>query len=79
MVVIAEPTSSLLLDENRHRLLRNLAPRLRALDERYEMPSAMLAEALAIGRIADTEDVCDWLIAWETYCALEASGFPWLE
>ena len=78
-MVIAEPTGALLLSENRRRLLRELAPRLRAFEERYEMPSAMLADALASGRVVDTEDVCDWVIDWETYCALTAGGSPRLE
>ncbi len=78
-MVIADATGSLLLEENRRRLLAELVPLIRSFEERYELRSADLSQALADGRIMDTEEICDWLIAWETYRALEAGGPPRLE
>jgi predicted transcriptional regulator len=77
-MVIAEPTAELLLAENRQRLIRELLPQIRRYEDRYEIQSESLAAALADGRIADTEEICDWVIAWETYRALTASGSPQL-
>lgn len=71
-MVIAEPTAELMLAENRTRLIRDLQPVIKRYELRYEIPSASLADALADGRVSDTEEVCDWMIAWETYRALTA-------
>jgi len=75
-MMIAEPTGEMLLEENRQRLLRELPAIINAFELRYELPSTGLAKALEDGRIADTEEVCEWVIAWE---ALSALGSPQLE
>jgi hypothetical protein len=60
------------LSENRRRLLAELRPLIDAYETRYEIASSDLSRALEAGLVRDTEDVCDWLIAWETYRALTA-------
>jgi hypothetical protein len=60
------------LSENRRQLLAELRPLIAAYETRYEIASADLPHALESGLVRDTEDVCDWVIAWETYVALTA-------
>lgn len=38
-----------------------LDARLRVFEQRYELPSAALSEALATGRLHDTAEVSEWL------------------
>ncbi len=38
-----------------------LDARLRVFEQRYELPSSALPEALATGRLHDTADVSEWL------------------
>lgn len=38
-----------------------LDARLRVFEQRYELPSAALAEALGSGQLRDTADVSEWL------------------
>jgi hypothetical protein len=65
-----------LFAENRARLVAELTPRLRDYESRYELASTDLEAALADGRIRDTEDICDWVIAWETLRALKGDPAP---
>jgi predicted transcriptional regulator len=82
-MVISHPAEpevyAAMLEENRRRLVADLRPILAAYETRYEIPSDRIAEELEAGRLRDTEDVCDWVIAWETYRALAADGPPRLE
>ena len=66
------------LDDNHRRLVPELRARLRAYEARYEIRSESLRDALADGRLRDTEDVCDWVVAWEAYRAATA-GSPRVE
>jgi hypothetical protein len=60
-----------LLADNRAHLLAEVKPVLRAFEARYEINSADLDAALADGRLRETEDICDWVVALETLRALE--------
>lgn len=60
------------LEDNQRRLVVSLGARLRAFEARYELQSASVRDALADGRLRDTEDVCEWVVAWEAYRAATA-------
>lgn len=71
--------SAATLAANRLRVLDELRPLLNLFEVRYELSSERLMEALASGALPDTEEVCDWVIAWETYRALRDGGPSRLE
>ena len=73
---IASADLRLMTDTERSRLLEaafNSAPdaletylavldaRLRVFEQRYEMPSSVLGDALADGRLRDTKEVSEWM------------------
>ena len=60
-----------LLEQNRQRLLRELRSKARQYEARHELRSTELEAALASGRLHDTAEVCDWVIAVHTIRALE--------
>jgi hypothetical protein len=60
-----------LLQQNTDRLLRELRKTLKQFEARYEIASSRLEEELAAGRLRETTEICDWLIAFRTYRLLE--------
>jgi len=60
------------LEDNQRRLVASLRARLQSFEARYELRSESVRDALTDGRLRDTEDVCDWVVAWEAYCAATA-------
>jgi hypothetical protein len=63
-----------LLDQNRTRLLRSLRRKLRGYEARFELSSDRLDQELAAGRLRETAEICDWVIAFHTYRALKHGG-----
>lgn len=63
-----------LLAQNKERLLKDLRRRLRAFEGRFELSSERVEEELASGRLRETAEVCDWVIALRTYRALVNAG-----
>ncbi len=60
-----------LLRQNTDRLLRELRNKLALFEARYELPSSRVEEELAAGRLRETTEICDWLIALRTYRLLQ--------
>ncbi|HWP62814.1 MAG TPA: hypothetical protein VNO86_05030 [Candidatus Binatia bacterium] len=58
------------LIENERRFVAEVGPRLKALEERYGVPSAEVRQAVQDGRLEDTYETCSWVILWESYRAL---------
>ena len=58
------------LAANREEMIVKLRARLNVFENRYELRSAGLRAALDKGVIRETAEVAEWLIAWDTYCAL---------
>lgn len=75
LVSPSNPFDQTLLAENKRRMLSRLKQQLQAYEQRYETPSAKIADELAAGHLQDTAEVCDWVIAFRTYQAL-ISGQP---
>jgi predicted transcriptional regulator len=60
----------LVLEENLHRLIRDYEQRVHEFEGRYEIHSGDLAAELAAGRLRETAEVAEWVIAWRTLEAL---------
>ena len=69
-----EWTNEQLLAQNRSRLMRETQVKLRGYEARYELSSSRVEEELAAGRLRETAEICDWVIALHTYQALEHEG-----
>jgi hypothetical protein len=63
--------SKLPLDQNRQRLLKEVRVSLSTYEARYELASDQLEGELAAGRIRETAEICDWVIALHSYRLLE--------
>lgn len=63
---------TLVLEENLHRLIRDYERRVLGFEARYKIESADLAVELAAGRLRETADVAEWVIAWRTLEALRS-------
>ncbi len=59
------------LKANRYRLMGELEKRLRQYEARYELKSEQLDGELQAGRIRDTAEICEWVIAYHTYSILQ--------
>ena len=68
-----------MLADNQRGLITRLRAELHTYETRYEIPSAHIRQALVDGRLRDTEDVCNWVIAWESYRAAAQAGPARLE
>ena len=62
--------SETLLEQNRQRLMKELIASLREYENRFELGSERLDDELAAGRIRETAEICDWVIAFHSYQAL---------
>lgn len=62
--------SDALLAQNRDRLLRDLRREMRGFEARFELSSDKLEDELASGRLRETAEVCNWVIATRTYRTL---------
>lgn len=60
-----------ILEHSRQQLQKELARRLRHFEAVYGLKSAELEAALKTERLTETAEVCDWLITYHTYCAIE--------
>lgn len=60
-----------ILEQNRQNLLKEYRRKLREYETRYEMSSAEAEEALSSGRLRETAEVCDWMIAHQLYRSLQ--------
>jgi len=60
-----------LLQQNRRRLMGELREKIRRYEARYEIASSRVEVELKSGRLRETAEICDWLIAFRTYLALE--------
>ena len=60
-----------LLQKNTERLLRDLKEKMRNCEARYEIASSRVEEEVAAGRLRETAEVCEWLIAIRTYRLLQ--------
>ena len=60
--------------ESRREYIESLRARLAAFEERYKMPSELLREALASGKVKETADVAKWALAAESLEAIEKAG-----
>ena len=63
--------TSELLEQNRQRLLKELRREIREYEARYELSSDRVEKELEAGRLRETGEICDWLIAAEMYRALQ--------
>jgi hypothetical protein len=70
---VIEPSQEV-LDENRFRLVLELAARMRTFEEKYGFASMSLPVELGAGRVTETTDVANWLAAYRTLTALLGSG-----
>lgn len=59
-----------LLQQNRVHLIHHLQRKIRGYEAQYELASGQVETELQRGRIRDTADVCDWVIAFRTLRAL---------
>ena len=64
-------SNALLLQQNTDRLLRELRDKLGRYEARYEMASSRVEEELTAGRLRETTEICDWLMAFRTHRLLE--------
>ncbi|MFN0070771.1 MAG: hypothetical protein ACKVVP_04690 [Chloroflexota bacterium] len=60
-----------LLQANRLQLRRNLKRKLRRYECQFEFSSDRVESELAGGRLRETADVCDWVIALRTLRTLD--------
>jgi len=60
-----------LLEQNRRRLLLELAQELRVYEQRYELASHLVEQELSAGRLRETAETCDWVIAYTAYRSLQ--------
>jgi hypothetical protein len=60
-----------LLDQNRRRLLLELEQELRVYERRYELSSHLVEQELKAGRLRETAEICDWVIAYTAFRALQ--------
>lgn len=60
-------------------LRARLSAKVAMYEAQYQIPSIELRTAIEGGRLTDTLDVCDWLIAWEALDALGRGGPTRLE
>ena len=60
-----------LLEQNRRRLLDDLRQKISGYEARYELSSDGVEAELATGRLRETAEICDWLIALRAYRTLE--------
>lgn len=67
---VAWPNAAL-LEQNRHRLMGELRAQMKRFEARYELPSSRLEDELKAGRLRETAEVCEWVMALHAYRALE--------
>lgn len=60
-------SNAVLLRQNTDRLLRELRDKLGRYEARYEMASGRVEGELTAGRLRETTEICDWLMAFRTY------------
>ena len=60
----------IILEYNRQRLRQELARRWRHFEAVYGVKSADIEGELQAGRLHETAEVCEWLIAYHTYLAI---------
>jgi hypothetical protein len=60
-----------LLQANRDQLRRTLQRKLRGYESRFELPSSRVESELSSGRLRETDEICDWVIAFRTLSALD--------
>lgn len=60
--------------EDRRAYIESLRKRVAAYEQRYQMPSEILQEALASQRLREDEDVVKWVHAYETLVSLEKAA-----
>lgn len=53
------------LEYNRHVVTQQLQRVVRTYETRYELRSESVSEALRTGRLPETFEICDWLVAYE--------------
>jgi len=71
MNMVAVLPESGVLEFNKIQLLSQLNKLLREYETRYELKSEHLEAELTSGRMRETAEVCNWLIAFHTYKRLE--------
>lgn len=59
------------LQVNRTYLKQELAHRIAVYEDRYEMTSCALVDAVGSGRVTETDEVCSWLIDLDALATLE--------
>lgn len=67
-------TNHELLELNRKRLLKELGRKLSAYEARYELESSRVEQELVSGRLRETAEICDWVLALHTLQALDREG-----
>ena len=67
------------LAHNRHHLREKLQRQLRDYERRYEIRSDRVRVELEAGRLRETAEVCDWLLKFQTWQALENGRAPRVE
>jgi hypothetical protein len=63
-----------LLEADEGALRERLGRKLREYEARYELASERVREEVEGGRLRETAEVCDWLVAIETVQALDRAG-----
>ncbi len=67
-------TNSELLEQNRRRLIKELRAKLSGFQARYEVAFDQVETEIAKGRLKETAEVCEWVIALHALRALEREG-----
>ena len=60
-----------LLEQNRLRLLEDSERKMREFEARYELRSDRVEAEMDAGRLRETAEICDWVIAYHRYCSLK--------
>lgn len=64
-------SNAVLLQQNSDRLLRELRDTMRRFEARYEIASSRVEDEVAAGRLRETAEICEWLIALRTHRLLQ--------
>lgn len=60
-----------LLEQNRKRALQTTLCKMQRYEARYEMPSSSVEAEMNAGRLRETAEICDWVIAYHRYILLQ--------
>jgi len=72
MAVGCDPsTDAAKLNLGRRRMVRATLRKMRRYEARYELTSDRVEAEMSAGRLRETAEVCDWVIAYHSYLSLQ--------